>query len=151
MKTPREILLARHRAAEPELNRIRREVVEEVDNKATKDQSGIGDFVSWCLCGSRTLGRKLWLELIWPARQTWAGLAAVWLVLLSFNFAMREPAPVSEARRETPASSQLKGMLQLREQMLAQLAGPIEKLELIRPRLPVPQPRSQRRDVFMNA
>ena len=93
----------------------------------------------------------LYRELVWPARQTWAGLAVVWLVLLSVNFATREPLAASAARRATPESSQLEEMFRLRAQMLAQLAGPIEKLEFVRPRLVVPQPRSQRREEFMIA
>ena len=148
MKTPREILLARHEPVEPKLDRIRRDAVR-VAADVNRRTPAVREF-TFAATAARALA-TLYSELVWPARQIWAGLAAVWLVLLSVNFATREPAPAREARRMTPESSQLEGMLRLREQMLAQLAGPIEKLELIRPRLSVPQPRSQRRDEFMNA
>jgi predicted DNA-binding protein YlxM (UPF0122 family) len=39
MKTPRDILFARHQAAAPKLDAIRREVVAELNNQETKEQS----------------------------------------------------------------------------------------------------------------
>jgi hypothetical protein len=148
MKTPRQILLARHPAVEPKLDRIRRAAVQvaaDVNRRSPAHHEFT--FTATVSCALASLYR----ELIWPCRKIWAGLAAVWLVLLSVNFALREPLPAIGARRASPESSQLEAMFQLREQMLAQLIGPIQKLELVRPRLAVPQPRSQRREEFMNA
>ncbi len=42
-------------------------------------------------------------ELFWPAPQAWAGLAALWLVVLALNFATREAAPEMEARHAPPS------------------------------------------------
>jgi len=49
MKTPRDILLARHQAAAPKLDDIRCEVVRQLNNKETKEQSQAPFFVAWLL------------------------------------------------------------------------------------------------------
>ena len=148
MKTPREILLSRHEAVEPKLDRIRRDAVR-VAADVNRRNPAVRQF-TFVASVSRALA-TLYRELVRPCHQTWTGLAAVWLVLLSVSFATREPLPASEARRAMPESSQLEGMFRLREQMLAQLAGPMEKPEFVRPRLVAPQPRSDRREEFMSA
>jgi len=53
MKTPREILLARHGSAEPKLDAIRRAVVNELSNQDVKAQSWAAGLVALCL-GFRT-------------------------------------------------------------------------------------------------
>jgi hypothetical protein len=148
MKTPREILLARHQAVEPELNRIRRQAVR-VAADVNRRNAPAREF-TFAATAARTLA-TMYRELIWPARRTWAALAAVWLMLLSVNFAMREPSPTREARNTSSESAQFETMFRLREQMLAQLAGPVEKPQFVRPKAATPQPRSQRRQEFMNA
>lgn len=82
MKTPRDILLAQHRAAEPKLDAIRRVVVSEVlNNQGTKEQRLKQNLVAWSLGGSNTL----WHELILPCRRIWAGLAAIWVLIVAAN------------------------------------------------------------------
>ena len=56
MKTPREILLARHRAAEPRLDAIRQAVVGELNGQDAEPQSWATDFVSWLLRCSSPFG-----------------------------------------------------------------------------------------------
>ena len=92
MKTPREIILAQHRAAEPKLDAIRRLAVAELNHQDTKAQSWMAVFVSWCLRGSNVF----WSELILPSRRTWAGLAAVWLLIVAVNVAERDHSPVGK-------------------------------------------------------
>lgn len=43
-----------------------------------------------------------WRELLWPCPQAWAGLAAVWVVILGLNWANYRPADgrALQARRE---------------------------------------------------
>jgi hypothetical protein len=77
MKTPREILLERHRAATPELDAIRRGIV---DAKFRR----------------RNLTTMIWQELIQPGRRIWSGLAAAWVLILVINFAERDPAPAGK-------------------------------------------------------
>ena len=33
-----------------------------------------------------------WRDVIWPCRRVWAGLAAVWVVILAGNFSLHEPS-----------------------------------------------------------
>jgi hypothetical protein len=88
MKTPRDLLLARHHAAAPKLDAVRRAVMAELNNQGTKEQSLPAAFVSSFLgCSS-----NLWQELIFPSRRIWSGLAAVWVLILAVNFAQHEPA-----------------------------------------------------------
>jgi hypothetical protein len=77
MKTPREILLERHRTAVPQLDAIRREIVDATFRR-------------------RNLVATLWGELILPSRRVWSGLAAAWLLILVVNFAERDPAPAGK-------------------------------------------------------
>lgn len=146
MKTPREILLTRHQATKPKLDRIRHAVVAEIHNKETKAQSKSEDFASWCRCSSQALCRKLWLELIWPCRRTWTGLAAVWVILAVFNLAQTEPArPTLAKSRTSPAELRMAFVEQQR--LLAELIGPPPQPALAEPprRKPAGQPRSERR------
>jgi hypothetical protein len=93
MKTPREILLERHRAAGTKLDAIRRSVVAGLDPEATKEQSGTNFLAAWMFgCADR-----LWQELFLPSRRVWSGLAAVWVLILVINFAERDPAPAGKA------------------------------------------------------
>ena len=93
-----------------------------------------------------------WLStLLWPNPKAWAGLAAVWVAILAVNFAAHDPLPVREACNATPPSPQLREMLKQQEQLLAELVGPIERPAAGRSKPVAPQPRSQRREQFMNA
>ncbi len=60
MKTPREILFARHQTAAPKLDAVRCEVLAELNHQNTEAQSLFSSLVSLCLGGSN----KLWLELV---------------------------------------------------------------------------------------
>ena len=97
-----------------------------------------------------TLNHQL-STLLWPHPKAWAGLAALWVVILAANFAARDPLPAREARNATPPSPQLREMLKQQEQLLAELVGPIERPAAGRPKPVAPQPRSQRREQFINA
>ena len=85
-----------------------------------------------------------WRELLWPSPQAWAGLAAMWVVMLGVTFATREPAPMTEARQAPATSDQMRRLLQEQRQMLAELNGLTEQLVIEQPGGAVPQPRSQR-------
>jgi hypothetical protein len=92
-----------------------------------------------------------WLgSLLWPHPRAWAGLAALWLIVAGLNLATHEPAGHEVAERPRRPSSQMRELLRQQEQLLAELVGPIGKAEADRPK-PAPQPRSQRRDEFLNA
>jgi len=146
MNTPREILLARHQAATPKLDAIRRAALEELNNEATKTQRWPAPLVAWFRGGSQ----KLWRELFWPHPKAWAALAGVWLVILGVQFGIRDESPRSFAR-QSPPSPQVRELLKQQEQLFAELVGPKEHREAARPKSVAPQPRSSRREEILNA
>ncbi|MGH9594236.1 MAG: hypothetical protein ACRD5L_14185 [Bryobacteraceae bacterium] len=90
-------------------------------------------------------------ELLWPAPQAWAALAAIWLVLLGASLGSYESSSATEARRFTPLSPEVRQLLKQQEQLLAELVGPSEKSVADRPKSFAPQPRSEFREPWMNA
>jgi hypothetical protein len=90
-------------------------------------------------------------ELFWPAPQAWAGLAAIWLVIVSVNLVTREPVPAAIARQAAPPTPLQRELLKEQQQLFAELVGPSEKHAADRPKPLAPQPRSQRREEFFNA
>lgn len=84
MKTPREILLARHPSTEAKLDAIRQSAVAAACRASEKDIQR----------QSQTAATSIWLtawrELILPSRRIWAGLAATWAVILVINFTQHE-------------------------------------------------------------
>ena len=137
MKTPREILLKRHQSAAPKLDAIRREVVAELNHQDTKAQSWTENLTSWCLGGSN----KLWIELIWPCRRIWTGLAAVWILIFIVNFSQRDGSQTVMAKSVPPEM-----MMTFRDQqkwldeLLADRSLP---LDAERPRIFSPKPRTE--------
>lgn len=81
MKSPREILLDRHRSAEPQLDAMRRRLVAGLSARraGASPWSGFLELV--------------WTQLIAPCRPVWTALAVVWvaIVLLQFNAARLRP------------------------------------------------------------
>ncbi len=86
MKTPRDILFARHQAAAPKLDALRREVLMKLNHQDTKAPSGAANLVSWCLGGAK----QLWRELVWPCRRIWTGLATAWVLIFVINVSQRD-------------------------------------------------------------
>ena len=141
MKTPREILLERHRAAKPRLDAIRRAVVADMNNKETKQQSSI--FVSLFLRCSQ----NFWRELLWPSPWAWAGTTAAWVLIFALNFAASAGSEgVSMAGSRAIPASVVEMALAERQSLMTSLldSSPMEPAapprELIRPR-----PRSERK------
>lgn len=81
--------------------------------------------------------------LLWPAPRAWAGLAAVWLVVLTLNLSSHEPARPDSSNRVVPASAESREMLREQGELLVELVGPRSIAEAAK--APVSQPRSQRR------
>jgi hypothetical protein len=139
MKTSRDILFARHQAAAPKLDAIRRSVVDELNNQTTKEQSFFAVFVSSFLCCSN----KFWLELVWPCRRIWTGLATVWLLLFIVNFSQRDNAssvtgqPVRSGGIIMSAQAQQRWM----NELFADRSSPPEAE---RPRNFAPKPRTEK-------
>jgi len=146
MKTPRDILFARHQAAVPKLDTVRRGILAGLNHKATKARSWTDSFVSLCLGGSN----KLWRELIFPCRRIWTGLAAVWILIFVFNFSQRDPAEL--LARKTPAvAPEMMLTFRQQEKLMAELMGPNEPQSVESPRPYLPQPRSEGRIEILTA
>jgi hypothetical protein len=138
MKNPRDILLARHQAAAPKLDAIRREVLVRLNHKDTKARSWTDNFVSLCLGGSN----KLWRELIFPCRRTWAALAAVWMALFIFNVSQRDKSELA-ARKLPPPSPEAIMAWRQQEKLLAELIGPSGTSDAERRKIVLPKPRTE--------
>jgi hypothetical protein len=123
MKTPREILLARHGTASDKLDAIRREVVAgelKLNNKgrtsaSQKEQSR--NFVAWLL---RCLTAP-WRELVLPSRRIWTGLAAVWVLLAAINLAQRDTVSsvTGQPVRSAPVVMSFQAQQRLMNEVLA--------------------------------
>jgi hypothetical protein len=91
---------------------------------------------------SGTLSQQL-AQLLWPHPKAWAGLAAVWVLILTLNLTLEErpPATTRLAIRPSPEV-----MVELRQQrkLYAELMGMAEAPDADRPRLQFPKPRSER-------
>jgi hypothetical protein len=109
MKTPREILLARHKAVEPKLDELRQSAVAAVYDRRSLSQP------------APSILQLLWHELFLPSRRVWSSLAAVWIVILAVNFSMRDQSGTNMAKSTSPEMVQT---FKQREQLLAQLIGP---------------------------
>ena len=135
MKTPRDVLLQRHQAAQPQLDQIRRAVVANLKEcPAAREQSL-----------PVAVALKLWRELVWPCRRTWAGLAATWLVLIVFNFTHADHSMVVAGKSSMPPA-EMRLAFQEQQRLLAELVGPPPATPLAEPpRRQNLKPRSERR------
>ncbi len=94
----------------------------------------------------------LWGQLRagWQAsRWAWAGLAAVWAVILVLNGVAREPDAPLVASQDLPSASELRLALKQKDLLLAELALTPEPAAKPKPALP--SPRSDRRKKTLNS
>lgn len=101
MKTPRELLLERHRSMDPKLDAIREHVVAGLRPTARGP--------------APTATGSLWEKLVMPLRWHLAGLAIVWMVIALLNTEQR-----AEGETATASSTQelLVAMQENRRQLL---------------------------------
>jgi len=101
MKTAREILFERHRQAEPRLDEVRRQALAELraagSVEALRQDRSEGLSRRGVENAEYGILKKVWLELIWPSRRTWAGMAGLWLGLLAANVGMKTTSPAVPA------------------------------------------------------
>jgi hypothetical protein len=85
-QTPKDILLEQHHAIAAKLDRVSEGVlVTELSRPTFATRKNF----------ATTIFQKLWLELIWPSRRAWAGLAVVWVVLAVVHLASAHNSPQS--------------------------------------------------------
>src|SRR5271170_2934816 len=132
MKTPRDILFARHQSAAPKLDAIRHEVLSaEFQNK---------DQIPFLV----NLPLAFWRELFWPSRRIWAGLAAIWILICVVNFSQRDKSEMMAGKIPLP-SPEIILTFQQQERLLAELTDQQEAPIAAPPKLFLPQPRSEKR------
>jgi hypothetical protein len=115
MRTPREILLSRHRSTEPKLDRMwTNDLSTELRSKATSGHENVFLATGWTLCR----------ELILPSRRIWAGLACAWVLIAVFNLASSEPTTKVVAQSRPRSSEEIHTLIE-QQRMFAQLLGPL--------------------------
>jgi hypothetical protein len=132
MKTPRELLFARHQTVAAKLDAIRQQVIEQQCQVAGRQSSE----------PSLSFFAKAWMELIWPCRRIWTGLAVVWVLLAIVNFSQRDPSqPVMAKNTSTREMvAMFRDQQKLLNELLADRARPPEAE---RPRIFAPKPRTE--------
>ena len=136
MKTTREILVARHRAAQPKLDEIRRKVVTD----ACRTRTQRFNIVSW------------WEELFRLPRTALAGLALTWIAIVALNVSSSETPRAEVLMAKSPANPSPETLRALREQkqLFAEMVGSSAATDA-EFRQFVPRPRSERSCAFSMA
>jgi hypothetical protein len=81
--------------------------------------------------------------LLWPHPRAWAGLAAVWVLILAVDFSIRDKSHVL-SEKSSPPSPEVIVELRQQQRLLAELIGPRDTSDADRSKPLVPQPRSER-------
>ena len=127
MKTPRQLLLERHRSAEADLDKIRQAVVSQNLRKAEMAPESVSFL------------ERLWLELFVPARGIWAGIAVTWLIILVLHGVTIEQGE-SVAKEAAPTKTQVEFALREKQRILAEINEDFTVAD--KPKAIAPRPRS---------
>src|ERR1035441_6058447 len=139
MKTPREVLLGQHQAAEPKLDAIREKVVADLAPDAPIHTARTPPVDPRRASALEAGWRQFWWSLRWHL----AGLSAAWLVVMTFNIDST-PAPAHEvARQDAPSPRPLMAALRENQRQLRELIGAPVGEPAPAPQKPTPSPRSQ--------
>ena len=138
MKTPRDILFARHHAAAPKLDAIRREIVN-VAADVNRRRQPIREFTF-----AATFAKAVAIpfqELIWPCRRIWTGLAAVWILIFIVNVSQRDGSQTMMAKSASPEMMMtFRYQQKWLDELLADRSPP---MDAGRPRIYSPKPRTE--------
>jgi len=127
MKAPREILLRRHRAVEPRLDRLWDEsLAPTVAAVYDRRESGQAREIGARRAPIQVVAWMLWRSLILPSRRMWAGLACAWVVIAVLNLVSSGPTTEVVSQTNPPSGEDLRALVEQR-QMLAQLIGPLSE------------------------
>lgn len=85
-------------------------------------------------------------NLLWPHPKAWAGLAAVWILILTVDLSIRDRAPMT-AEKSLPPSPIVVAQLQQQQRMLAELIGARDAGDADRSK-PLAPPRSERTEIL---
>lgn len=139
MKTPREILFERHRRAEVKLDDLRQKVLAGLPASGIAAESALNRSER---PGIRAVLAKAWLELIWPSRRAWAGMAALWLTVGAANLAMNAGFRSSPPIGVGPAREMVQGF-EAQRRLLAELLPPSQTVPPTQPQRSSVRPRSE--------
>ena len=136
--TPRDLLLKHYVDHQPQLDRLRRQTIEsEVERRAT-DRAAADTRARI----RAPFAQSLWRELFWVSRRVWLGLAAAWVVILTANLAMQEPA----YRQPTGVQARAwLALIQEQQQLMAELDQRVPRSTPATTPPPPLRPHSQRR------
>jgi hypothetical protein len=131
MKTPRELLLEKHRRLESKLSQLDCKALAAYSRESARAKKLFHFSPSALLM-------NLWAEAVLPWRRVWVGLATVWLCLVAVNlFVHAQPShALVEASRPDP---QTRMVLLEQHRMLAQLLEPGTAASQTRPAVPGPR------------
>jgi len=138
MKTPRQILLGRHHQAEPKLDEVRRKALIRLAESAGAEVPATGRDSGEVILVAL---KKAWMELIWPSRRAWAGMAVLWLIVGAANLEMKRTVQGVPATRSAPVRELAQGLEEQRR-LLSELLQTAKTL-LAEPPRPEPGPRSE--------
>ena len=110
MKTPRELLFERHRAAEPKLDTLRQKTVSRLAKAPAVNSRPSAPRSSW---------RDMLLSLRWHL----AGLSAAWLVVLVLNIDHSQAPSSVLAKQNIPSAQQLLTALRENRRQVLELTG----------------------------
>jgi hypothetical protein len=85
--------------------------------------------------------------LLWPHPKAWAGLAAVWVLILAVDFSTRDTSP-RVAEKSLPPSPEVIVELKKQQRLFAELMGSREPLDADRQKTFLPKPRSERVEIM---
>jgi hypothetical protein len=139
MKTPRDILFARHQSAAPKLDAIRKSTVAAVCDRRTSANDA---HERRAQTAATTALQMIWRELIFPCRRIWTGLAAVWILIFIVNFSQRDGSQTMMAKSAPTAEMMMtfRDQQKLLNELLADRSPPVDAG---RPRIFSPKPRTE--------
>jgi hypothetical protein len=85
-----------------------------------------------------------WRTLFWPAPRAWAGLAAVWVVILAVHFLTDDAPAALQVAHAPPQSRQMLVAMQEKQRLYAELLSEMDaNLEAEPAKKFMPKPRSE--------
>jgi len=81
--------------------------------------------------------------ILWPCPKAWAGLAAVWVLILAVDFSDRDRSR-GLAENSAPPPPEVVAQLRLQQRMLTELIGPRESSDTDQSKPLAPRPHTER-------
>jgi hypothetical protein len=111
MKTPRELLLARHADALPRLDALRAAVIVQLPTPRSS-------------APSPSLGTTLWQQLVVAGRPAWMALGAAWALIFLLNTTSSPVAERPVVATAPPSSPEVEEILTAQRELWAELTSP---------------------------